>query len=549
MKKRTLKFTTCLFIFLFKDINNVHTRVKKRHCDFSALGSKRARKNKTPCQYIHLVSHSTEQKGGCRRRSRNRSIFRNTSRGRCRRRVLEYVKKTTSLETRIFSNESSNENIELQDSFPPYEYQDENQNKLIGRTFEGITIYPLEEPENYGNKFRTKLPSKEFKPKRSLGQNYLKDENIIQKMVKAIEINASDLCLNQNIKSNTQSKELQKTKNNKLPKKNRVENRVKIRHKNRGKKDYIKNKEMITIHPNGNGSDNVDKQIITTEGNHTEVSTTNQISDTSPEWKVTEMEKGTTFESIKDNGKGIIELGCGLGQISKFLFAKYKKMTAVEIDSRALSILSRTMPGFDFIHDDVLQINYKELSESKGTKLTIIGNLPFYITSQILFCLLDFHEYIEQAIVTIQYEVGQRIIAKPNEKCYSILSILFNLYTTPHLLFKIPSNAFYPVPKVEAAVMKIIFKRINLNCNLLFLKEILRHAFQQRRKKLKSSLKPLLAKYTITQELPPNFCHFRPQQLTPYQFIDLTNFLFPLSSYPFDPSVHTKVWRKKKHGD
>ncbi|KYN95597.1 apicoplast dimethyladenosine synthase, putative, partial [Plasmodium reichenowi] len=259
------------------------------------------------------------------------------------------------------------------------------------------------------------------------------------------------------------------------------------------------------------------------------------------------------LESLQNDGNGVIELGCGLGQISKYLFSKYKNMTGIEIDSRALSIISRTMPGFDFIHDDVLQINYKELSLNKKTKLTIIGNLPFYITSQILFCLLDFHKYIEQAIVTIQYEVGERIVAKPNQKNYSILSILFHLYTNPYLLFKIPSKAFYPVPKVQAAVMKIIFKNHesyykHINCNLLFLKKILKYSFQQRRKKLKSSLKNLLIQYNIPK-LPEQFIHLRPQQLYPHQFVELTNLLFPLQNYPFNPNIHTKVWRKKKHGD
>uniref|UniRef100_A0A8C9GAR0 rRNA adenine N(6)-methyltransferase n=1 Tax=Piliocolobus tephrosceles TaxID=591936 RepID=A0A8C9GAR0_9PRIM len=260
-----------------------------------------------------------------------------------------------------------------------------------------------------------------------------------------------------------------------------------------------------------------------------------------------ELWQSEAFESLKNKGNGVVELGCGLGQISKFLFQKYKNMVGIEIDSKALSILSRTMPGFDYIHDDVLQINYKELCINKKSKLTVIGNLPFYITSQILFCLLDYHKYIEQAVVTIQYEVGKRIIAKPNDKNYCILSILFNLYTKPYLLFKIPSKAFYPVPKVEAAVMKIFFKNNYLNCNLLFLKNILHHAFQQKRKKLKSSLKPLLKTYQL--EIPSYVADLRPQQLIPQDFIHLTNQLFPLNKYPFYPDVQTKVWRKKKHGD
>ncbi|CRH02917.1 apicoplast dimethyladenosine synthase, putative [Plasmodium relictum] len=369
----------------------------------------------------------------------------------------------------------------------------DSKKNYISQIFQGISIYPLKQ-EDEDNPLRTKIPAREFKPKRSLGQNYLKDENIIRKMVDAVESGISKNFLFQNNKTN-----------------------VKKKKKKKGKRNEEINKSE--------------------KKNDNNINAENEINI-----------KCQNFESIKNKGNGIIELGCGLGQISKFLFKKYPNMTGIEIDSRALSIISRTMPEFDFIHDDVLQVNYKELSLNKKTKLTVIGNLPFYITSQILFCLLDFYKYIEQAIVTIQYEVGQRIVAKPNDKDYSILSILFSLYSKPYMLFKIPSQAFYPIPKVEAAVMKIIFTKEDINCNLLYLKQILRYAFQQRRKKLKTSLKPLLNEYNINQ-LPQPFLDLRPQQLFPFQFIELTNLLFPLNLYPFDQNTQTKVWRKKKHGE
>ncbi|SBS98683.1 dimethyladenosine transferase, putative [Plasmodium ovale curtisi] len=407
----------------------------------------------------------------------------------------------------------------------------EEKNKLIGREFEGITIFPLKQ-EGEDNDLRTRLPAREFKPKRSLGQNYLSDENIIRKMVNAIEISRAELDHPRGGNKHGE-KPIRKRKGEKPSKKREVEKPSKQREeeKTREQKEEEKPREQKE------------------EEKPREQKEEEKPSEQREEEKPSEQrEEEDTLESLKDKGKGVIELGCGLGQISKFLFKKYENMTGIEIDSRALSVLSRTMPGFDFIHDDVLQVNYEELSISKGTKLTIIGNLPFYITSQILFCLLDFHKYIEQAIVTIQYEVGKRIVAKYNDKNYSILSILFSLYTNAYLLFKIPSKSFYPIPKVEAAVMKIIFKHDNINCNLLFLKEILRYSFQQRRKKLKSSLKRLLIKYNL-QNIPLSFCDLRPQQLLPQQFVELTNMLFPLHKYPFDPLVETKIWRKKKHGD
>ncbi|KYN98280.1 putative apicoplast dimethyladenosine synthase [Plasmodium gaboni] len=432
----------------------------------------------------------------------------------------------------------------------------DDKNQLISRTFEGINIFPIKQNEKEEDYLKTKLPAREFKPKRSLGQNYLKDTNIIKKMISAIELNVDHQDFQNKKRMVVRKQEDKKTKKKKN-KKYKKSGNVKHSDEMEEKQDIdnnVLNKQ--NIHDQPNRCDVYYKEEP--QNNRIDKISTEQINDTNEcnnHHNVEEEENINVenFESLQNDGNGVIELGCGLGQISKYLFCKYKNMTGIEIDSRALSVISRTMPGFDFIHDDVLQINYKELSINKKTKLTIIGNLPFYITSQILFCLLDFHKYIEQAIVTIQYEVGERIIARPNQKNYSILSILFNLYTNPYLLFKIPSKAFYPSPKVQAAVMKIIFKKNesyhkNINCNLLFLKQILKFSFQQRRKKLKTSLKNLLLQYNIPQ-LPEQFINLRPQQLYPHQFIELTNLLFPLQKYPFNPDIQTKVWRKKKHGD
>ncbi|CAA9991296.1 dimethyladenosine transferase, putative [Plasmodium knowlesi strain H] len=519
MNKGGVRLTICIFIFfrikcfLFKEINHALTHLLKPRCGFATAST--TRKNRQiPIQYIHTAwpSHRLQCKKGQPYRGKREN-------------------NSTPYNPPFCKEHSPNE--ELQDNSPHMgDSHNEGENKFIGRTFEGITIYPLQQPDEDRNILRTKIPSREFKPKRSLGQNYLKDENIIQKMISAIELDADEFYMKDNRVGSNQGGGTKKAKG-----------------KGKKKCKGPKNRTEHGTRDDSNGG--VAKEDGNTANTDNPITMQDNYPANSDGSTTRSANKTCSFQSVRDQGKGIIELGCGLGQISKFLFAKYKKMTAVEIDSRALSVLSRTMPGFDFIHDDVLQINYKDLSKSKGTKLTVIGNLPFYITSQILFCLLDYHHYIEQAIVTIQYEVGQRIISKPNEKNYSILSILFNLYTNPYLLFKIPSSAFYPVPKVEAAVMKIIFKHSNLNCNLLFLKEILRHSFQQRRKKLKSSLKRLLAKYSTegNLQLPSSFCDLRPQQLTPLQFVELTNFLFPLSSYPFDPTMQTKVWRKKKHGD
>ncbi|XP_952766.1 rDNA dimethyladenosine transferase, putative [Theileria annulata] len=336
----------------------------------------------------------------------------------------------------------------------------------------------------------------------------------------------------------------------------------------------------------------------------------------------------------EDSGDGsqVIELGCGIGSLTHILYKKYKNMTGtvldfynyiairpkgtsnytaihfkylvsslsrstlcnhrisslsrstkrIEIDSRAVSQLSRTLPNLNIINQDVLQMDYKELSNRIGKKLWIIGNLPFYITSQILMCLLDYRKYIDRAVITAQWEVAERLVAPVGSKQYSILSVLTQMFTTPKILFKLSNNVFYPKPKVQSACIHLDFNTSistksnsiegkganstamectstnstntedtsNINNiketpfgvkevpfgdgrgpdtvmeelkNVMLLREILRITFNQKRKKLKTSLANLLNKYNI--KLPENVLELRPQNLSPSNFITLTNYI------------------------
>ncbi|GFE52915.1 dimethyladenosine transferase [Babesia ovis] len=270
------------------------------------------------------------------------------------------------------------------------------------------------------------------------------------------------------------------------------------------------------------------------------------------------------------DGRQVIEVGAGIGSLTHILFKKYPKMSAIEIDARAISQLSRNIPHLDVIHDDVLQVDYEAVSKAKDTKLWIIGNLPFYITSQILFCLVDYKNFIDTAVVTAQWEVAQRIVAQPEEYEYSILSVVLQLYARPKLLFKIPNYAFYPVPKVDSGVIRLDFKnKPNPPCAPLVLKRILRDSFNQRRKMFKTSLRNCLDQLEIAR-LPPELEDARPQQLTPQGFVALAQWIqkhgnfkanrasyglhdnkrmsSPLGPEALEPSPK-RVWRQEKHGE
>ena len=146
------------------------------------------------------------------------------------------------------------------------------------------------------------------------------------------------------------------------------------------------------------------------------------------------------LEDSSKDGSRVVELGPGPGALTRKLFERYPRMTAVEIDQRAVSFLREKLPGLKVLHKDVLACNWADMAHERGGAISIIGNLPFYITSQILFSLADCHTSVSKAVVTMQYEVGERIVAKPRTKAYGILSVAFQLYGRPTLDFKIPST-------------------------------------------------------------------------------------------------------------
>lgn len=248
-----------------------------------------------------------------------------------------------------------------------------------------------------------------------------------------------------------------------------------------------------------------------------------------------------------ENGKRVVELGPGLGALTKLLSVEYPEMLAVEIDGRAIPLLRERYPEpITILEGDVLAVDYTALAEARGGKLSIIGNLPYYITSQILFCLCDHHASVKRAVVTMQWEVAQRLVAKPRTRDYGILSVVFQLYATPKVACKIPNTAFYPVPKVTSALVVVEFpeERDLFPVQPAKLRTVLNTAFRQRRKMLRQSLKSILN----GQTLPEEFATRRPEELAPPEFLELTKAIF--GADPEAPgSSGEAVWRTQKLRD
>jgi 16S rRNA (adenine1518-N6/adenine1519-N6)-dimethyltransferase len=192
------------------------------------------------------------------------------------------------------------------------------------------------------------------------------------------------------------------------------------------------------------------------------------------------------------------------------------------------------------------------MAELRGGPLVVVGNLPYYITSQILFSFVDCAPAVRRAVVTMQWEVAQRLVAKPGSKDYGILSVVFQLYAAPTVNFKIPPTVFYPQPKVDSALCTIDFPatREPFPCAASDLRKVITTAFQQRRKMLRQSLKELLKTAGpggATLALPEALGARRPEDLAPREFIELT--LLVCGPKPERAEDETRVWRHVKHGD
>ncbi|MBU0474875.1 MAG: ribosomal RNA small subunit methyltransferase A [Bacteroidetes bacterium] len=191
------------------------------------------------------------------------------------------------------------------------------------------------------------------------------------------------------------------------------------------------------------------------------------------------------FNPQKDDE--IIEIGPGRGALTNELSKKCNNIKAIEIDTRVIESLSIQFPNIAFINKDFLKLDFNEIYES--SKLRVIGNIPYNITSPIIFKLIENRTIFSDALMMVQYEVAKRMISKPNTKDYGILGVILNYFTTVNLEFKIPPTVFIPKPKVDSAIISLNFdKDIDDDLNDRFFINVVKAAFGNRRKTLKNSL-------------------------------------------------------------
>ena len=191
-----------------------------------------------------------------------------------------------------------------------------------------------------------------------------------------------------------------------------------------------------------------------------------------------------------DKDTTVLEIGPGIGCLTRSLAARAKRVVTVEIDDRLIPVLSETLQDLDnvtVVHNDILKTDLKPLLGGEG-KLAVCANLPYNITTPILVYLLESGLPFETITVMVQKEVAQRFCAEKGSKDYGAITLFLNYYTKPKMLFSVGAGNFLPKPRVDSAVLQLsaIAPPVETDPKQLF--RIIRAAFSMRRKTLQNTL-------------------------------------------------------------
>jgi len=220
----------------------------------------------------------------------------------------------------------------------------------------------------------------------------------------------------------------------------------------------------------------------------------------------------------------VLEVGPGMGVLTQYLLERPElNLTAVEIDRESVDYLLLNFPKINghLVEADFLRV---KLENFFPETFCVIGNFPYNISSQIFFKILEYRNNVPQVVCMIQKEVAERIAEKPGTKTYGILSVLLQAWYDIEYLFTVGEGAFNPPPKVKSAVIRLTRNsRTSLDCDESLFKTVVKTAFNQRRKTLRNSLKPLLAGHEDI--LADSVFTLRPEQLGVEEFVRLTKML------------------------
>ncbi|MCX8075187.1 MAG: 16S rRNA (adenine(1518)-N(6)/adenine(1519)-N(6))-dimethyltransferase RsmA [Clostridia bacterium] len=236
----------------------------------------------------------------------------------------------------------------------------------------------------------------------------------------------------------------------------------------------------------------------------------------------------------------VIEIGPGLGNLTEYIIDKVGHMILVEIDKNMIDVLTERFMGknYTLLNEDILNINIDEVIENISLQLgkqfkniKLIANLPYYITTPIIFKILEQSKLIDTVVIMVQKEVAERIVAKPRTKDYGILTIMVDYYADSKIEIIVPNSCFIPAPNVTSAVVSLkVRSKYNVKNTKIFY-ELVHKAFEQRRKKLSNSLTSTrfmnMDKQSITKLLESSGLgeNCRAEEISVEKYVEISNML------------------------
>lgn len=234
---------------------------------------------------------------------------------------------------------------------------------------------------------------------------------------------------------------------------------------------------------------------------------------------------GAVTGGTPDNPASVLEVGCGMGVLTRFLLERDDlKVYGAEIDSESVDYLRLHYPDFTerLYPEDFLRMDLRQKFSPCGS-LSIVGNFPYNISSQIFFKVIENRDLIPQVVGMVQKEVAQRIAEPPGSRQYGILSVLLQAWYDIEYLFTVNENVFNPPPKVKSAVIRLNRNgKTEQGCDEHLFVKVVKAAFGQRRKMLRNSLRSVFGNFGGREH---RFFNDRAERLSVDDFVELTRWV------------------------